>query len=177
MFGVLPANKRWWRWDWRWVWSLPWLRETSTPGIQRRPRSAQAVKCPRSAPWESSATVFAFISVLVLWTCSKTWEYIISSKRSYLESPISSYRTCRHRWGLVTLDWGSGCHVGSVDVFSSGEGETLPLYEVNLTAEVTVANMVSDPNPKYNKTDISHNLKKNCNISRRIRANKLSKTH
>lgn len=43
------------------------------------------------------------------------------------------------------LDWGSGCHVGSVDVFSNGEGEILPLYKANLTAEVTVANMVSKP--------------------------------
>lgn len=48
------------------------------------------------------------------------------------------------------LDSGSGSHVGSVDVFSSGEDETLPLYEANQTTEVTVANMVSDPN--YNKT-------------------------
>lgn len=29
-------------------------------------------------------------------------------------------------------------------MFSSGEVEILPLYEVKLTAEVTVANMVSD---------------------------------
>lgn len=72
--------------------------------------------------------------------------------RCYLESPMSSYRTCRHRWGLVILDWGSGCHVGSADVFSRGEGETLPLYDANLTAEVTVANMVSEPKGRYQTT-------------------------
>lgn len=54
MFGALLANKRWWRWGWRWVWSWLWLRETSTPGIQRRQHSARAVKCPRTAPWEGS---------------------------------------------------------------------------------------------------------------------------
>lgn len=39
----------------------------------------------------------------------------------------------------------SGCQVGNADVFSNGEGETLPLYWVNLTTAVTVASMVSDP--------------------------------
>lgn len=72
--------------------------------------------------------------------------------RCYLESPMSSYRTCRHRWGLVMLDWGSGCHVGRADVFSRGEGETLLLYGANRTAEVTVANMVSEPKDIHQTT-------------------------
>lgn len=63
----------------------------------------------------------------------------------YLDSPMSSYRTCRHLWGLLMLASVSGCQVGNADVFSSGEGEILPLYWANLTTAVTVASMVSDP--------------------------------
>lgn len=63
----------------------------------------------------------------------------------YLEFPMSSYRTCRHLWGLVMLAPLSGCQVGNADVFSSGVGEILPLYWANLTTAVTVASMVSHP--------------------------------
>lgn len=66
-------------------------------------------------------------------------------KYTYLESPMSSYRTCRHLWGLVMLASVSGCQVENVDVFSNGEGEILPLYWVNLTTAVTVASIVSYP--------------------------------
>lgn len=64
----LLANKRWWRWGWRWVWSLPWLREASTSRKWRRPHSAQAVKCPRTAPWGGSmlqSSVFVPIYVVL----------------------------------------------------------------------------------------------------------------
>lgn len=39
----------------------------------------------------------------------------------------------------------SGCQVVKVDVLSSGEGETVPLYWANLSTAVTVGSMVSDP--------------------------------
>lgn len=63
----------------------------------------------------------------------------------YLEFPMSSYRTCRHLWGLVMLASVSVCQVGNADVFSNGVGEILPLYWANLTTAVTVASMVSHP--------------------------------
>lgn len=66
VFGDLRANKRWWRWGWRWVWSLPWLKETSTSGKWRRPHSAQAVKCPRTAPWGDSMEVFSFVPISIV---------------------------------------------------------------------------------------------------------------
>lgn len=45
-------------------------------------------------------------------------------------------------------------------MFSSGEVEILPLYEVKLAAEVTVANMVSDL--KNTKTHTENNSNKSA---------------
>lgn len=53
----------------------------------------------------------------------------------------------------------SGCHVGKVEEFCSGVGETLPLYCANLTTAVTVASMVSDPEEGREKPDcVRHKL-------------------
>lgn len=67
----------------------------------------------------------------------------------YLESLTSSYRTCRHLWGLVMLAPLSGCQVGNADVFSHDVGEILPLYWANLTTAVTVGSMVSGAEKIY----------------------------
>lgn len=70
-------------------------------------------------------------------------DVLLKCKYSHLESPMSSYRTCRHLWGLLMLE--SGGQVGCVEVLSKDAGEAVALPWVILTTAVTVASMVSTP--------------------------------